>query len=205
MTYIAFEGIEGCGKSTQAKRLADRIGAVLTRENGGTPLGQEIRKITHGFDGHIEPWAEACLFAADRAQHVAEVVQPALDEGRHVVSDRSVFSSMAYQGGGRGIGALRVGRLNEMALPRWPNIVVYITIDRDVAESRISQRNLDRIEREGSAFFDRVEQAFETLCLVGSSYAEPRWGAKWIKVNGNQSQDDVEAEIFAKLTEGRWL
>ena len=102
--YIAFEGPEGTGKSTQAKLLAEALGAVLTRETGGTAIGQRLRDILH--DNAVDPleWrAEALITAADRAQHIAEVVLPALRSGRPVVSDRSVYSTLAYQGYGRGL------------------------------------------------------------------------------------------------------
>ena len=91
--YIALEGPEGCGKSTQARRLADRLGAVLTRETGGTAVGERLRAILHDVSvTDLDPRAEALMIAADRAQHIAQVVRPALDAGRHVVSDRSVHS-----------------------------------------------------------------------------------------------------------------
>ena len=100
--YLAFEGAEGCGKSTQAARCAESLGAVLTRETGGTSIGARLRTILHDTTvENLAPRAEALMTAADRAQHIAEVVRPALDAGRSVVSDRSVYSTLAYQGYGR--------------------------------------------------------------------------------------------------------
>src|SRR5262245_19273875 len=97
--YIVLEGSEGCGKSTQAARLAEALGALLTRETGGTDIGKRIRTILHDTAvDNLDDRAEALLTAADRAQHVHEIVKPALAEGRHVVSDRSVYSALAYQG-----------------------------------------------------------------------------------------------------------
>jgi len=100
--YIAFEGAEGSGKSTQAARLAEHLHAVLTRETGGTEVGTRLREILHDTDvSNLAARAEALMTAADRAQHIAEIVKPALDAGRSVVSDRSVYSAIAYQGYGR--------------------------------------------------------------------------------------------------------
>ncbi|MFM8722166.1 MAG: dTMP kinase, partial [Acidimicrobiaceae bacterium] len=100
--YIAFEGLEGCGKSTHVKRLATRLNAVMTREPGGTVVGSMLRNILiDPANTNLSPRAEALMMAADRAHHIAELVSPSLQAGRHVVSDRSVFSSLAYQGYGR--------------------------------------------------------------------------------------------------------
>ena len=107
--YIALEGSEGCGKSTQAARLAQALDGVLTRETGGTEVGRRIRAILHDTSvTDLSYRAEALLAAADRAQHLHEVVCPALAAGRHVISDRSVYSTLAYQGYGREIGRAHV-------------------------------------------------------------------------------------------------
>ena len=100
--YIAFEGAEACGKSTHAARLAEHLDAVITRETGGTAIGRRLREILHDTSvTDLDDHAETLIVAADRAQHLAEVVRPALAAGRHVVSDRSVYSTLAYQGYGR--------------------------------------------------------------------------------------------------------
>ena len=109
--YITLEGAEGCGKSTHAARLADALDAVLTRETGGTAIGQRIRTILHDTTvTNLSHRAEALLTAADRAQHIDEIVAPALISGRHVVSDRSVYSTLAYQGYGRELPLAEVRR-----------------------------------------------------------------------------------------------
>ena len=190
--YIAFEGIEGVGKSTQAARFAASIDAHLTRENGGTPLGQRVREITHDPFVTMEPRTEALLFAADRAQHLAEVIEPTLLSGRHVVSDRSLYSSIAYQGGGRGLGMPAVFSLNEWACSRFPEVVFYLALDWDVARQRISQRNADRIEQEGQEFFDRVTDTFETMMNSHQGFYGGSW---WLRIDASGTPDEVAERI----------
>src|SRR5262249_59478760 len=118
--FVTFEGLDGSGKTTQVERLAERLRAegrdvVATREPGGTALGEQIRQLVlHG--GHVAPWAEAALYAASRAQHVEEVIRPALERGAVVLCDRYVDSSVAYQGVGRDLGLDRVLELNLAAV-----------------------------------------------------------------------------------------
>ena len=116
-SYIAFEGAEGCGKSTHAAMLAADLNAVLTREHGGTPIGLKVRAIVADPEHReLTAKAEALLIAAYRAQHLAEVVVPALAAGRHVISDRSVYSTLAYQGYGRGLPLDVVRSINDWAI-----------------------------------------------------------------------------------------
>ncbi len=191
--YIAFEGAEGCGKSTQAKRLAGAIGAVLTRETGGTPVGARLREILHDTAvDHLEPRAEALLTAADRAQHLAEVVLPALGAGRPVVSDRSVYSSLAYQGYGRELDVAEIRRLNDWGIRgRWPDVVVFLDTPDDVIAERMSRRELDRFEAEGAAFHQRVLAGFRELAAT-----EPD---RWITVQAVGSIDAVAERILTAL------
>lgn len=190
--YIAFEGGEGSGKSTQASRTADRLGALLTREPGGTPLGGELRGLLLTADSHrVGPRAEALMMAADRAQHLQELVLPALAEGRDVVSDRSAYSSLAYQGGGRELGVDSVRSINQWAIDgRWPDLVVYLRVPRDVAVTRLN-RSLDRFEREDEAFHDRVGAAFDRLAAD-----EPD---RWLVIEGTGPIDEVAAEVDRRL------
>lgn len=191
--YIAFEGAEGCGKSTQATRLAATIGAVLTRETGGTTIGTRIRDILHDHSVHnLWPRAEALLAAADRAQHLAEVVVPALDGGRSVVSDRSVYSTLAYQGYGRELDIEELRRINEWATGGvWPSTVVFLDTPDEVIAERMSQRDLDRFEAEGDAFHARVLQGLRAMAT-----ADPQ---RWITVQAVGSIDQVAEEIHAQL------
>lgn len=193
--YIAFEGAEGSGKSTQAQRLADVIGAVFTRETGGTSIGARIRDILHDTSVHnLDPRAEALLTAADRAQHLCEVVRPALDAGRSVVSDRSVYSTLAYQGYGRQLDLEHIRLLNEWATAgTWPTTVVFLDTPDDVIAERMSRRDLDRFEAAGRAFHDRVLEGFRTMAA-----ADPE---RWLIVQAVGSVDQVAAEIRRALAE----
>ena len=122
--YIAFEGVEGCGKSTHVKRLAAHLDALVTREPGGTVIGTTLREImANTANTHLSARAEALLMAADRAQHLHELVVPTLESGRHVVSDRSVYSSLAYQGYGRQLDLSQLRQFNDFAInSRWPDL-----------------------------------------------------------------------------------
>lgn len=164
--YLAIEGVDGAGKSTVAASVVQRLeeagrDVMLVREPGGTPLGEEIRRILlHGED--MTAWTEAMLFAAQRAQLVATVVAPALEAGRVVVSDRTYYSSLAYQGGGRGLGIDRVRAVNEAGLGGVvPDVVAVLWLDPDDALAR--QAESDRIGGEGVAFQKRVAEAYRLL------------------------------------------
>ncbi len=192
--YIAFEGLEGCGKSTHVKRLAETLGAVATREPGGTRIGAMLREILADPDNiDIDPRTELLLMTADRAQLMTQVIEPALDAGQHVVSDRSVYSTLAYQGYGRGLDVDTIRSINEWALNQTlPDIVVWIQIPRDEAERRLAKRNLDRFEREGADFFARIADGFAEMAA-----ADP---ARWIIIDGTLPKDDVQASIQAAVT-----
>ncbi|MEL7156213.1 MAG: dTMP kinase [Actinomycetota bacterium] len=190
MTYIAFEGGEGSGKSTQARLLAERIEAILTREPGATDLGARLRSLLLDPDGTpVDPRTETLLMAADRAQHMAEVVRPALAAGRHVVSDRSVFSSLAYQGGGRGLGVDEVRELNRWALDgMWPEWVVFLDVGLDAARERLDRR-LDRLEQEHESFHERI------LC----TYRELASADNWLTIAADGSIDEVAERVWAAV------
>lgn len=192
--YIALEGLEGCGKSTHASRLATRLDAVATREPGGTRIGSLLRAILADPEStDMAPRTEALLMAADRAQHMTEVVQPALESGRHVVSDRSIYSTLAYQGHGRGLGVTDLLHISTWALAdRLPDMVVYIDVPSEVLTERLKKRDLDRFEREGADFFARVHSGFISL-----READP---ARWIVIDGTAPKDDVEAAVWAAVS-----
>ena len=168
--FITFEGLDGSGKSTQAELLRRRLEAdgrevVLTREPGGTELGERVRELVL-HSGHVAPWAEAALFAASRAQHVSEVIAPALARGADVVCDRYVDSSLAYQGIARGLGVERVLELNLVAVDGLlPDLTFLLLGDAGEALSR-GAAVPDRIEREAAAFHVRVDEAYRELAAL---------------------------------------
>ena len=193
--YVVLEGSEGCGKSTHAKRLADALGAVVTRETGGTPIGERLRSILHDTTVlDLDDRAETLIVAADRAQHMAEVVRPALSSGRHVVSDRSVYSTLAYQGYGRGLPLDEVRRINQWAMGDiWPDLVVLLTIPADVTAERMRRRQLDRFEQAGDDFHARVDRGFAEMAA-----GEPE---RWVVVDASNSKEAVSAAIRTAVNE----
>lgn len=197
--YIAFEGIEGAGKSTVAEEVADKLRdgsnrVVTVREPGGTRTGERIRGVLLDADGTPGPWAEALLFAAARAQLAEEVVGPALAAGDWVVSDRSVYSSLAYQGGGRQLGIDAVRSVNEPGLAGvWPQLVILLRVDAVAGLER--QRIADRIGREGVEFQQRVADAFDELAI-----AEPH---RFAVIDAGRPLGDVVTAALREIGE-RW-
>jgi dTMP kinase len=187
--YIAFEGLEGCGKSTHVTRLAAALDAVATREPGGTPIGASLRAaMLDANNTSLSPRAEALMMAADRAQHLQEVILPAIESGRHVVSDRSVYSSLAYQGYGRRLGESTIRGFNSWAIQdTWPDLVVYIEVPTEVLLERLKKRELDRFEREDRGFFERVSEGFTAMAA-----AEPY---RWLVVDGMPPKDELAETI----------
>jgi dTMP kinase len=191
--FLAFEGGEACGKSTQAARLADRIDAVLTFQPGATAAGAGLRAVLLDPATVLGDRAEALLFAADRAQHVAEVVRPALAAGRHVVTDRYVGSSLAYQGFGRGLPLDEVRNLSAWATgDLWPDLTILLDVPRDVAASRLAE-NPDRIEATGTDFHQRVADGFRSLAAAAPD--------AWVVVDGCATPDEVESTVWKAVVE----
>jgi len=190
--WVALEGGEGSGKSTQARLLAGALGAVLTREPGGTAVGERIRSLLlDPAERGLDARAEALLMAADRAAHVAGVVGPALAAGRSVVSDRSVWSSLAYQGYGRGLPVAELRELSDWAMGgRWPDLAVLVNVPEDVALARLAAagRPPDRFEAEDGGFHRRVHEGFLTLAS-----AEP---TRWAVVDGTGTPEEVAARVI---------
>ena len=168
---IAVEGIDGSGKSTLVRAVADTLGncghtVVQTREPGGTPFGKHLRQILqHGAERPV-PEAEFLLFAADRAQHVQTMVIPALSQGNIVISDRMHYSSMAYQGYGRGIDKTMIADVNNWVMQGIePDLIMYLDVPWQAALQRIQKNRaaLSAFESEQQAFFERVVQGFSTM------------------------------------------
>jgi dTMP kinase len=193
--YIAFEGIEGAGKSSVARRVADHIrasgaGVVAVREPGGTLVGERIRRILLEDEEGPVPLAEAALFAASRAQLIHDVVKPALAAGSWVISDRSAYSSLAYQAIGRGLGLERIRELNNIAIDGvWPDRVVLLRLAATDGLAR--QAVDDRIGGEGEAFHRSVADAFDQLAS-----AEPD---RFLVVDATMKIDDVVAASIKGL------
>jgi dTMP kinase len=186
--FISFEGLDGCGKTTQAAMLADALEAegqriVRVREPGGTPAGERIRELLLDPGETIAPVAEALLYAAARAQLVDDVIRPALRDGAHVVADRFVDSSLAYQGVARGLGVERVFEVNRFATGEvFPDRTVLLRLAGDEAARR-RDAEPDRIEAEGDGFQAQVARGFEQLAA--------RFPGRIVEVDASGSPDQV--------------
>lgn len=197
--FITFEGGDGTGKSTHAIRVVEYLRelgheVLHTREPGGTDVGQQIRNIVLHYDGDIDPRAEALLFAADRAHHIATVVRPALTAGKTVIQDRYIDSSVAYQGSGRDLGADEVRELSLWGTRGLlPDLVVLLDLDPDIAQQRMRtvRDGLDRLEREASDYHRRVREQF-----LRQAEADPE---RYAVVDANRPHEQVADEIRAHI------
>jgi dTMP kinase len=189
---VALEGGEGAGKSTQAARVAERLDAVLTREPGGTAVGEAVRRLLLDPGGSgLDARTEALLFAADRAAHVGQVIEPALAAGRSVVTDRYVESSLAYQAFGRGLPLAEVRALSAFATGgRRADVVVVLDVDPALGAARRG-RPPDRMEAEDAAFHERVRAGFAELAA-----AEP---GRIAVVDASGDVDEVAERVWAAV------
>lgn len=190
--FIVLEGGEGSGKSTQARLLADELGAVVTREPGGTALGELLREILlDRRAGRVVASAELLLMLAARAQHVSELILPTLDQGRDVVCDRFSPSTLAYQGFGRGLDLSAIRAADELARSGLePDVVVLLDLAPEIATTRRT-RALDRIEGEDFEFFARVRDGYRTL-----AQSDPR---RYVVVDADGSIAEVRDRVRAAL------
>ena len=194
--FVTFEGIDRSGKTTQAGLLVDALGedALGVREPGGTPAGERLREILKDPEVGLAPETEALLFAAARSELVADVVLPALDSGKVVVSDRFLDSSLAYQGGARGLGIDDVERVNAFATRGLkPDLTFLLDLSPDDAAARAGES--DRFEDEGSELQEAVGWAYEQLIE-----ADP---GRWRRIDATRSPDEVHADVLAAVEAAR--
>jgi dTMP kinase len=196
--FVTFEGLDGAGKTTQLKLLQYRLEAegqevVVTREPGGTELGEQIRDLVlHG--NHVTPWAEALLYAASRAQHVDEVIRPALERGASVLCDRYIDSSAAYQGVARGLGLERVLDLNLVAVNGLlPDRTFLLQLDATEATGRLNREH-DRLESEG--------EVFHALAASGYRDLAERFPDRIVVLDGSRPAKELAEEVYGALRVG---
>tara|TARA_B110000438_G_C15462649_1_gene499554 strand:- start:24 stop:632 length:609 start_codon:yes stop_codon:yes gene_type:complete len=194
-SYLAFEGIDGSGKTTLINELSNKltesnVDFKLVREPGGSKLGEGIRELLLSHDYNVEPTSEALLMSASRAQLIQEIVKPAINNGQLVITDRSAYSSVAYQGVGRDLGYQKIYELNDLAIDSfWPEKVILLDIDPKVSLSR--QKVADRIGSGEISFFNKVRDGYLQLAEDFSD--------KFLVLNAEDSQQ----QNFKKASE--WL
>jgi dTMP kinase len=190
--FISLEGIDGSGKSTQAKLLAGELGAdtLLLREPGGTEAAERIREILADGTVELDPLAELLLFLAARADLTARVIRPALESGREIVSDRFADSSVAYQGAARGLGVGEVISLSDTATDGlWPDLTILLRVDPEVGLRRADGE--DRFEAEGLELQRAVAQAYEEIAVIASDRVHV--------VDGEGTVDDVHGRVMEAI------
>ena len=203
--FISFEGIDGAGKSTHVAWSADFLRAqgialTLTREPGGTVLGEKLRELLLATEGQIHPETEALLMFSARRQHLEEVIRPALARGDCVLCDRFTDASFAYQGGGRGVENRKLATLEAWVHPDLqPDLTVLFDVSAEVGQERVARiKSPDRFERENAAFFVRVRDAyFERM------RESPH---RFVRLDGTKPIGDVQTELKQKLlaTASKW-
>ena len=188
--FVTFEGVDRAGKTTQAQMLRDALGdrAVAVREPGGTPAGERIRAILKDGSIELDARAEALLFAAARAELVERVIAPALRDGRVVVSDRYLDSSLAYQGEGRGLGIEEVARVNRFATGGLEPDITFL-LELDVADAAARGGEADRFEDEGRELQEQVRDAYDRLARENPE--------RWRRIDAARPADEVHADVMA--------
>ena len=200
LPFITFEGSEGCGKTTQVQKLAERLARsgvthLVTREPGGTPIGETIRELLQFalHNSSMTPETELFLFEASRSQLVREIIKPALARGMCVIADRFFDSTTVYQGAARKLDRETLERLNAFAVGDCiPNVTFVLDVDAATAKSRMQKpRRPDRMEQEPEEFYERVREAYRDLAT-----REPE---RIVLINGARNADEIENEIWETL------
>lgn len=203
LPFITFEGSEGSGKSTQAERLAARLQRcgvpyVLTREPGGTPIGESIRDLLQfaPHNSNMTPETELLLFEASRSQLVREIIKPSLERGMCVIADRFSDSTIVYQGAARKLDREMIERLNAFAVGDCiPDLTFVLDVDAATAESRMQHepRKTDRMEQQPAEFYERVREGYRALAVD-----EPE---RIVLIDGARDADEIETEIWRRLSD----
>lgn len=201
--YIVFEGIVGCGKSTQTKLYKKYLSSkypdkeiVLTKEPGGTEIANMIRKIVQGtnFNEDMEYICEAYLYAASRAQSLRKVVKPTIEVGNYVISDRNFITSLANQAFGRNLGVEKVLEINKEAIEGFtPDKIIFIDTPVEVCISRLNDHDGDKFEKLGIDFHTKVYEGYKQLSKL------PMFKNKWITIDGSKSIEQIQNEVISKL------
>lgn len=192
--FVSLEGVDGSGKSTQARLLVEALGSdtLLIREPGGTDAAERIRELLADPELEIDPFAELLLFSAARADLVTRVIRPALEQGRVVVADRFADSSVAYQGGARGLGTSHVLSLTDTVIDGlWPDLTVLLRVDPEVGLGRAAGE--DRFEAEGVELQRAVAEAYEEIAVIASD--------RVVAVDASGSVEEVHERVLEVVRE----
>ncbi len=192
-SFITLEGPEGAGKTTQVRLLSKQLDSleiphVVTRDPGGTPLGKQIRRILLNPENPVQPITELLLYQADRAQHVAEIIKPALEEGKLVICDRYIDSTIAYQGYGRGIDFALIDELNQIATGGlMPELTILFDIESSDGLARLHPGGHDRLEREAIEFHLKVRKGYLELAA--------RYPERWKVLDASKPLSSAQTEL----------
>ncbi len=199
--FITFEGIDGSGKSTQCQLLRDGLESkgfkiFVTREPGGTKIAEAIRNILLHIHEPIEAMTEVFLYCAARNEHLEKIILPKLAEGYIVISDRFFDSTIAYQGGGRGLGINRMKEINNIFIKKaTPDLTFFIDADISTIEKRMENKELDRIEKEGMQFMEKVRQGYLDLIESAKEYRE------FMTIDGDLEINEINEIVLKRVEE----